>query len=159
MRHQKSGRRLGRNATHRKAMWSNMVASLITHERIETTEAKAKELRRIAERTMTWATSLGTLLAKEPDDRDQSEAAKYVHHVRMARRVLKDKTALDRLFTEVGPRFVDDDGKYVGGYTRIIKTRRRKGDGALLAFVELIDYEAGAATSVKSEKPDQDAEE
>lgn len=156
MRHQKSGRRLGRNATHRKAMWSNMVAALITHERIETTEAKAKELRRFAERTMTWATSLGTLLAKDPDDRDQGEAAKYVHHVRMARRVLKDKTALDRLFTEVAPRFVDDDGKYEGGYTRIIKTRRRKGDGALLAFVELIDYEVG---TTESEKPEKEAEE
>ena len=157
MRHQKSGRRLGRNATHRKAMWSNMVASLITHERIETTEAKAKELRRIAERTMTWATSLGTLLGKDPDDRSSDEAAKYVHHVRMARRVLRDKSALDRLFTEVAPRFVDDDGKYEGGYTRIIKTRRRKGDGALLAFVELIDYEVGAKKAVEStEKTDEE---
>jgi len=155
MRHQKSGRRLGRSATHRKAMWSNMVASLIKHERIETTEAKAKELRRIAERTMTWATSLGTLLAKDPDDRDQGEAAKYVHHIRMARRVLKDKTALDRLFTEVAPRFVDDDGKYEGGYTRIIKTRRRKGDGALLAFVELIDYELGATQAETADKDEQ----
>ncbi len=156
MRHQKSGRRLGRSATHRKAMWSNMVASLITHERIETTEAKAKELRRIAERTMTWATSLGTLLAKDPDDRSADEAAKYVHHVRMARRVLKDKSALDRLFTEVAPRFVDDDGKYDGGYTRIIKTRRRKGDGALLAFVELNDYEIGV---VQEETPEKAEEE
>jgi large subunit ribosomal protein L17 len=157
MRHQKSGRRLGRSATHRKAMWSNMVASLIMHERIETTEAKAKELRRFAERTMTWATSLGTLLAKDPDDRSQSEAAKYVHHVRMARRVLKDKTALDRLFTEVAPRFVDDDGAYEGGYTRIIKTRRRKGDGALLAFIELKDYEIGAVQTETT--PDKDEEE
>jgi len=156
MRHQKSGRRLGKNQTHRKAMWSNMVASLITHERIETTEAKAKELRRIAERTMTWATSLGTLLGKDPGDRSQEEAAKYVHHVRMARRVLKDKSALDRLFTEVAPRFVDDDGKYEGGYTRMIKTRRRKGDGAPLAFVELIDYEIGTA---KAETPEKDEEE
>ena len=157
MRHQKSGRRLGRNATHRKAMWSNMVASLITHERIETTEAKAKELRRIAERTMTWATSLGTLLGKDPDARSSDEAAKYVHHVRMARRVLRDKSALDRLFTEVAPRFVDDDGKYEGGYTRIIKTRRRKGDGALLAFVELIDYEVGSKKAAESpEKTDEE---
>ncbi len=154
MRHQKSGRRLGKNATHRKAMWSNMVASLITHERIETTEAKAKELRRIAERTMTWATSLGTLLGKDPDERSQEEVAKYVHHVRMARRVLKDKSALDRLFTEVAPRFVDDEGKYEGGYTRVIKTRRRKGDGALLAFVELIDYEVGT-TSTESTETDE----
>jgi large subunit ribosomal protein L17 len=133
-----------------------MVASLITHERIETTEAKAKELRRIAERTMTWATSLGTLLDKDPDDRSQEESAKYIHHVRMARRVLKDKSALDRLFTEVAPRFLDDDGKYVGGYTRIIKTRRRKGDGALLAFVELIDYELGSSTSESEQSSDEE---
>jgi large subunit ribosomal protein L17 len=158
MRHQKSGRQLGRNSSHRKAMWSNMVASLITHERIETTEAKAKELRRIAERTMTWATSLGTLLSKDPGDRSQQEAAKYVHHVRMAKRVLRDKSALDRLFTEVAPRFVNDKGEYDGGYTRVIKTRNRKGDGAPLAFVELIDYEVGAAKAESTSKEETAAE-
>ncbi len=130
-------------------MWSNMVASLITHERIETTEARAKELRRIAERTMTWATSLGTLLTKEPDDRTQEENALYVHHVRMARRVLRDKKALNRLFTEVAPRFVDEEGRYEGGYTRVIKTRRRRGDAAPMAFVELTDYDLSVHRSTE----------
>lgn len=153
MRHQKSGRRLGRSATHRHAMFSNMVASLITHERIETTEAKAKELRRIAERTMTWATSLGDLLKKNPDERSADEKAKYIHHIRMAQRVLKDRKALERLFTEVGPRFLDRPG----GFTRIIKTRFRRGDCAPLAFIELVDFVPGG-TGEKSAEPEKDEE-
>lgn len=138
MRHHKSGRKLGRNAPHRKAMWSNMVASLVTHERIETTEAKAKELRRYVEKTVTWATSLGKdLLQKDPADRTAEEKARFVHHVRMARRVLRNREALERLFSEVGLRFVDRPG----GYTRIVKTRRRRGDNAPMAFIEFVDYE------------------
>jgi len=150
MRHRKSGRKLGRNAPHRKALWSNMVAALVTHERIETTEAKAKELRRYAERTVTWATSLGKdLLRKDPEDRTEEEKARFVHHVRMARRVLRNREALERLFSEVGPRFVDR----AGGYTRIVKTRRRKGDNAPMAIIEFVDYEpsdaAGAASAAE----------
>ena len=145
MRHRKSGRRLGRSATHRKAMFSNMVAALITNERIETTEAKAKELRRYAERTITWATSLGELLHKEPEERTGEEKARYIHHLRMARRILKDEEALGKLFHEVGPRFLEREG----GYTRIIKTRRRLGDAAPLAFIELVDYVVGGAEKSK----------
>ena len=138
MRHRKSGRKLGRNAPHRKALWSNMVAALVTHERIETTEAKAKELRRYAEKTVTWATSLGAeLLQKDPEERSPEEKARFVHHVRMARRVLRDRTALERLFSEVAPRFANR----AGGYTRIVKTRRRKGDNAPMAIIEFVDYE------------------
>jgi large subunit ribosomal protein L17 len=140
MRHRKSGRRLSRTSPHRKAMWSNMVAALINHERIETTEAKAKELRRHAEKTITWATSLDELLTKEPEQRSEAEKARYVHHVRMARRVLKDRKALERLFAEVAPRFTDRPG----GYTRIIRTRNRRGDNAPMAFVELVDFEPTA---------------
>lgn len=136
MRHRKSGRRLGRNSSHRKAMYSNMVAAVIRHERIETTESKAKELRRFVERTITWASSLGALLQKEPAARSPEEKAKYLHHLRMAKRVLKDVDALERLFTEVGPRFVER----AGGYTRIIKTRRRRGDNAPMVYLELVDY-------------------
>ena len=135
-------------------MYSNMVASLIMHERIETTEAKAKELRRIAERTMTWATSLGEeLLTKDPGERSADESAKYLHHLRMAQRVLKDRPALERLFAEVAPRFVER----AGGYTRIIKTRLRRGDNAPLAFVELVDYEPGTGESA-AEKTGSDDE-
>ncbi|MFC1482317.1 50S ribosomal protein L17 [Myxococcota bacterium] len=153
MRHQKRGRRLGRTASHRKAMYSNMVAALVTHERIETTESKAKELRRIAERTITWAVSLGDVLAKEPDERSPEEVAQYVHHVRMARRVLKDREALNRLFTEVAPRFVERHG----GYLRIVKTRLRRGDAAPLAFIEFVDYEP--AVSEKADKESAKAAE
>lgn len=137
MRHRKSGRRLGRNSSHRKAMFSNMVAAVITHGRIETTEAKAKELRSIVERTITWASSLGELLGKDPAERSPEEKARYLHHLRMAKRVLKEGSALEQLFAEVGPRFTDR----AGGYTRVIKTRRRRGDNAPMAFIELVDYE------------------
>lgn len=148
MRHRKSGRRLGRNSSHRKAMYSNMVASVITHERIETTESKAKELRRHVEHTITWASSLGELLKKDPESRSVEEKARYVHHLRMAKRVLKDQDALERLFSEVGPRFLDRNG----GYTRIIKTRRRKGDNAPMCFLELVDYEPPAAEVTTEDK-------
>lgn len=133
MRHRKSGRKLGRLTAHRKAMFSNMVASLITHERIETTEAKAKELRGIAERTITWAVGVSELYEKGLDKCDRDERARIVHANRMARRVLKDTEALSKLFTEVGPRFADRNG----GYTRVLKTRNRLGDAAPMAFVEL----------------------
>ena len=76
MRHQKSGRKLNRNSSHRKAMFSNMVASLIIHERIETTEAKAKELRKYIERAIAWGTRVGDLLAKDTKSLSKTERAK-----------------------------------------------------------------------------------
>ena len=138
MRHRKSGRKLGRNSSHRKAMWSNMVASLVTHGRIETTEAKAKELRGIAERTINWGVSVHELLAKDAEKLSQDEKAKLVHARRMAKRVLKDKGALSKLFDEVAPRYVGRPG----GYTRVLKTRFRTGDAAPMAFIELVPAEA-----------------
>jgi large subunit ribosomal protein L17 len=115
-------------------MWSNMVASLVTHERIETTEAKAKELRRIAERTINWGVGVADLLAAETKDLSQEERARLVHARRMARRVLKDVDALSKLFGEIAPRFAGRPG----GYTRILKTRTRRGDAAPMAFIELV---------------------
>ncbi len=148
MRHRKVGRKLGRNSAHRKAMFSNMVASLIEHERIETTHAKAKELRRIAERTITWATSLGDLLTMDREKMSREQRAKLVHHVRMARRTLKDKVLLKKLFEEIGPRYLGRPG----GYTRIIPHwKRRRGDGAPLAFVELLpEEETGSSEKEES---------
>lgn len=134
MRHQKSGRKLNRNSSHRKAMFSNMVASLIKHGRIETTEAKAKELRRFAEPTINWAVSVADLEMKGRKKQSDDEKAKIVHAIRMAKRVCKDGDALDKLFHEVGPGFVNRPG----GYTRILKTRHRVGDAAPMAFVELM---------------------
>jgi large subunit ribosomal protein L17 len=138
MRHRKSGRRLGRNSSHRKAMYSNMVCALVTHGRIETTHAKAKELRGIAERTINWAVGVNELLGKGTESLDTDERAKIVHAKRMAKRVLKDKDALTRLFDDIAPQFAGRPG----GYTRILKTRNRRGDAAPMAFIELVDIEA-----------------
>lgn len=134
MRHRKSGRKLGRKSSHRTALWNNMVTSLLTHGRIETTEAKAKELRGYAEATITWGISVHEAVAKG-DQASPQERAQVVHARRMARLTVKTSEALNRLFTEIGPHFAKGKG---GGYTRILKTRVRKGDAAPMAFVELV---------------------
>lgn len=133
MRHRNSGRKLGRNASHRNALFNNLVTSLLLHGRIETTEAKAKELRSFADATITWGVSVQDLIAKG-DQATPAEKAKIVHARRMARQTVKTREALDRLFKEVGPHFASRKG----GYTRILKTRVRKGDAAPMAFVELV---------------------
>ena len=90
MRHQKSGKKLGRTSAHRKALWSNMVASLVNHGRIETTDVKAKELRRFAEPTIAWATSVMDVLKKPMESRSQEDKLRVVHAMRMVGRVMKD---------------------------------------------------------------------
>lgn len=133
MRHRNSGRKLGRNASHRNALFNNLVTSLLTYGRIETTEAKAKELRRFADATITWGISVASLVGKG-DAATAEERAKVVHARRMARQTVTTRAALDRLFTEIGPHFASRKG----GYTRLLKTRTRKGDAAPMAFVELV---------------------
>ncbi len=140
MRHRNSGRRLGRNSSHRSAMFNNMVTSLLTYGRIETTEAKAKELRKFAESTITWSTSVSALVSKG-DSASPEERAKVLHARRMARLTVMTKGALERLFSEIGPHFAArkvEGKKAEGGYTRILKTRVRKGDAAPMAFIELV---------------------
>jgi large subunit ribosomal protein L17 len=139
MRHRKSGRKLGRNSSHRSALFNNLVTSLLTYGRIETTEAKAKELRGYADSTITRAISVHALVTKG-DKATPAERAQVVHAKRMARQTVKTRDALDRLFSEIGPHFATRKG----GYTRILKTRIRKGDAAPMAFVELV----GLAPSV-----------
>lgn len=117
MRHRKSGRKLNRNSSHRKAMFSNMSASLIQHEMIKTTVAKAKELRGVAEPLIT--------LAKQDS----------VHNRRIAFSRLRDKAAVGKLFSELGPRYEARPG----GYIRILKCGYRPGDNAPMAYVELVD--------------------
>jgi large subunit ribosomal protein L17 len=134
MRHQKQGRKFGRKSASRHALFSNMVSSLIEHERIETTDAKAKELRRIAERTITWATSVGSLVGGDKDKADAADRARVVHAMRMAQRVLKHRPSLEKLFSEIGPRFMGRPG----GYTRIMKVRNRHGDAAPMSIIELV---------------------
>ncbi|MDX2087172.1 MAG: 50S ribosomal protein L17 [Kofleriaceae bacterium] len=133
MRHRKSGRKLGRNSTHRSALFNNLVTSLLTYGRIETTEAKAKDLRGFADATITWGVSVHELIAKG-DKATAAEKAQIVHAKRMARQTVKTRDALERLFSEIGPHFASRKG----GYTRILKTRVRKGDAAPMAFVELV---------------------
>ena len=131
MRHRKSGRHLNRTSAHRKAMFANMAASLIAHEVIKTTVPKAKELRRIAEPLIT--------LAKE-----DSVAAR-----RLAFSRLRDKAAVGKLFSELGPRFRDRPG----GYTRILKAGHRAGDAAPVAYIEFVGRE------VEEEAADDDEDE
>ena len=119
MRHKKIGRRLGRDSSHRKAMFRNMAASLIEHESISTTLAKAKELRRTFEPLIT--------LAKEDD----------VSRRRRAFNKIRNKAAVGKLFNEIGPRFKDRPG----GYLRILKKGSRPGDSAPMVLIQLTDYE------------------
>jgi len=117
MRHRKKGRKLSRTPSHRKAVLRNMATSLFIHERITTTEAKAKELRPYAERLIT--------LAKRGD----------LHARRLAGRKIADRAALGKLFDDIGPRF----DTRPGGYTRILKLGNRQGDAAEMALIELVD--------------------
>ena len=133
MRHGNSGKKLGRNSSHRSAMWANMVTSLITHGRIETTEAKAKELRRFADDTVAWSVSVAALLAKG-DKATAAEKAKVLHARRMARGMVRTPAAMQRLFGELGKHFSDRKG----GFTRVLKTRTRPGDAAPMAYIELV---------------------
>ena len=116
MRHLKSGRQLNRNSSHRKAMFRNMANSLFEHEIIKTTVPKAKELRRVAEPLITLAKS------------------DSVANRRLAFDRLRDKASVGKLFTELGPRYVERPG----GYLRIMKCGYRSGDKAPMAYVELV---------------------
>jgi large subunit ribosomal protein L17 len=121
MRHRKSGRKLGRNSPHRKAMFRNMATSLVRHEMIKTTVPKAKELRRVVEPLITLAKTDGVANRRLAFDR------------------LRDKEAVGKLFSDLGPRFRDRPG----GYLRILKTGPRPGDAAPMAIVQLVDGPVG----------------
>lgn len=119
MRHMKSGRKLGRDSAHRKALYANLTSALIEHGRIRTTEAKAKEVRPIAEQMIT--------LGKRGD----------LHAHRQAVAYLRSRSVVHALFSDVAPRFADRPG----GYTRIVRIGPRQGDSAPMAYLELVDYE------------------
>jgi large subunit ribosomal protein L17 len=122
VRHQNAGRKFSRNSAHRRAMFRNMVTSVIEHERITTTEPKAKELRRIVEKLIT--------LGKRGD----------LHARRLAAADLKQDGAVAKLFATLGPRYVSRSG----GYTRVLKAGFRYGDMAPMAIVELVDRDPAA---------------
>jgi large subunit ribosomal protein L17 len=130
MRHQVRGRKLNRSTSHRKAMFRNMVTDLLRHERIQTTTAKAKECRSLADRMITYAKA-GDLNSR-----------------RMAAKVLRDPKVLQKLFTELGPRYADRPG----GYTRVLKMEgMRHGDNAEMSVLELV--EGVVKTKTKKAKP------
>jgi large subunit ribosomal protein L17 len=120
MRHRNAGRKLGRTSAHRSALLRNMVTSLLEHERIETTDAKAKELRRVADKMIT--------LGKRGD----------LHARRQAAAVIRSKEVTSKLFSTLAERYRERPG----GYTRILKLRTRIGDAAPISLIELVDRDA-----------------
>ncbi|MFC1591538.1 50S ribosomal protein L17 [Thermodesulfobacteriota bacterium] len=136
MRHLKAGRKLGVTTSHRLAMLRNMVTSLFEHERIQTTDTRAKELQRLAEKMIT--------LGKRGD----------LHAMRQAMRVIRLKRVATKLFDEIAPRYKDING----GYTRIVKIGRRVGDNAPVSIIELTKQAAEEKTkSKKSSKKEKKA--
>jgi large subunit ribosomal protein L17 len=123
MRHGKSGRRLGRKTSHRIAMFRNMVTSLLNHERIVTTDAKAKEIRSVAEKMIS--------LGKRGDLHAHRQAAAYI----------REKSVVTKLFSTIAPRYQERQG----GYTRIIKLGQRLGDAASLSVIELVQDDVVSA--------------
>ncbi len=130
MRHKKAGRRLGRNSSHRKAMFRNMAASLLRHETIKTTLPKAKELRRVVEPLITLAKDDGVSKRRLAFDR------------------LRDKEVVGKLFNDLGPRFKARPG----GYLRILKLGPRPGDSAPMAIVQLVDGPAVTESEPEAKK-------
>jgi len=131
MRHRKAGLKLNRTSSHRKAMFRNMVTSLFKHERIRTTDVKAKELRR-------WADNLITL-AKRGD----------LHARRQALAIVREKAVVHKLFEEAAQRY----GSVSGGYTRIVKLGRRRGDAAPISMIELVTPEPPKKKKKKAKAP------
>ncbi len=133
MRHRKAGKKLGRNSSHRKAMFRNMVTSLIQHERLETTDVKARQLRPMAEKMIT--------LAKRGD----------LHARRQALAYIRDKTITHRLFEQLKERYLDVQG----GYVRIVKKGNRKGDGAPISIVQLLPLDEDKKKGKKKSKAER----
>ena len=137
MRHGKKIAKLGRTAPHRKAMLSNMMTSLFINERVTTTQTRAKELKRTAERVLTCA--------KKGD----------LHARRQVLRLIADKQVVAKLFDELGPRYKGRNG----GYTRVIKLGPRRGDGAFMSIVELVDRPGVAAEEAQPAEAEEKAQQ
>ena len=140
MRHAKVGRRLSRSASHRKALLSALSTALIKHKRIRTTTAKAKETRRIVEPLITRA--------RDAYMREKSGEALDVHARREIAKFIRDKEALQILFSEIAEKV----GKRAGGYTRVLKLGHRLGDGADMAVIELVDYNEAQDSKQRKER-------
>lgn len=145
MRHLKTQRQLGRNSSHRKAMFRNMVTSLLDHERINTTVAKAKELRGHTERVISIAVRLGDLLEKPKSERTRGEQMRVVAAMSRVERTVKNRAIVHKLFEDIAPRVIARGAN--GGYTRVLRTGRRVGDAAEMALIELVVRNSGAQAS------------
>src|ERR1700744_5829806 len=124
MRHRNQGRKLGKTASHRKAMFTNLAADLIKHEQIKTTLPKAKELRPVVEKLVTLS----------------RRGSKNLHARRLAIAQIGDEAQVTKLFDVIGPRYWGRPG----GYTRVLKAGFRHGDNAEMAFIEFVDRDPGA---------------
>ena len=162
MRHKNAGRQFGRDTSSRRAMLRNLTANLITHERIETTDAKAKELRRVAERLISKAKRLGKVAYTPQAELSAGDKAKRLHAERLVSAYVPrfgvgasgDKIDIvEKVMTRLTKRFEERPG----GYTRIVKLGPRRGDGAPLAMIELVD--APAVTDKVRAAPAPAAEE
>lgn len=138
MRHKMDAKKFGRTSSHRHAMWRNMATSLFREGRIRTTEAKAKELRRVADRLVT----LAKRAAQFTDSDEQKVIAHRLHLRRQAYGFIMDKAVVAKLFDELAEQYLDRNG----GYTRVVKLGQRHGDGAWMALIELV-------TEAVEEKP------
>jgi large subunit ribosomal protein L17 len=136
MRHNNAGRKLGRSTPHRVAMLSNMVSSLLDHERITTTQPKAKEVRRLAEKVITLGKT------------------NTIHSRQLAFKIVKSRDIVKKVFDVLGPRFAQRPG----GYTRILKTGFRHGDNAEMTILELVERTPRDAEA-EPEKPAKAAKE
>jgi large subunit ribosomal protein L17 len=150
MRHKKAGRQFGRNTSHRRAMFRALAANLVAHERIETTDAKAKELRRVAERLISRAARLGAVAHTPFDqlsqaDRARRQAAQQRLGQFMRRFAVVQKDGQDQKIDLLEKVFVDLTIRFAGrpgGYTRIIKLGRRRGDNAPMSLIEFVEGNA-----------------
>jgi large subunit ribosomal protein L17 len=155
MRHRKAGRQFGRNTSHRRAMLRALTANLVAHERIETTDAKAKELRRVAERLITRAIRLGPVAYTPQKELGADDQAKrHAAQLRMGRFLRRFAVVnsggeerrvdlIEKVFLDLARRFKARPG----GYTRIVKLGRRRGDNAPMSLVEFVELGAGAAST------------
>ena len=161
MRHLNAGRKFGRNSSHRRAMFRNLAANLIAHERIETTDEKAKELRRVVERLITKAIRLGAVAYTPDADLKPGDRAKRLHAQRVVGAFIprfgtqvvdgatKKIDLVEKVFLDLAKRF---QGR-PGGYTRIIKIGMRRGDGADMSFIEFVgESKAAGATEEAAPK-------
>jgi large subunit ribosomal protein L17 len=152
MRHLNAGRKFGRNSSHRRAMFKNLAANLIAHERIETTDTKAKELRRVAERLISKALRLGEVAYTAQADLAPADLAKRLHAQRIVAASLprfgtrledgkaKKIDLVEKVFVDLAKRFKGRPG----GYTRIVKLGPRRGDNASMSIIEFVKEQAAA---------------